>query len=54
MLARVAESLYWIGRNIERCEHCARYMQVQYFSTLEAPMSHNKDFTLRSILLNAI
>lgn len=50
MLARVAESLYWIGRNIERCEHCARYMQVQYFSTLEAPMSQNKDFTLRSIL----
>ena len=50
MLARVAESLYWIGRNIERCEHCCRYMQVQYFSTLEAPMSQNKDFTLRSIL----
>lgn len=50
MLARVAESLYWIGRNIERCEHCARYMHVQYFSTLEAPMSQNKNFTLRSIL----
>ncbi|MEM6966239.1 MAG: alpha-E domain-containing protein [Bacteroidota bacterium] len=50
MLARVAESLYWIGRNIERCEHCARYMHVQYFSTLEAPMSQNKSFTLRSIL----
>ena len=50
MLARIAENLYWIGRNLERCEHCARYMQVQYFSTLEAPMSQNKDFTLRSIL----
>jgi uncharacterized alpha-E superfamily protein len=50
MLARVAESLYWIGRNIERCEHCSRYLKVQYFSTLDAPMSQNKDFTLRSIL----
>lgn len=50
MLARVAESLYWIGRNVERSEHCTRYMKVQYFSTLDAPMSQNKDFTLRSIL----
>ncbi|MEM6321518.1 MAG: alpha-E domain-containing protein [Bacteroidota bacterium] len=50
MLARVAESLYWIGRNVERCEHCSRYMKVQFFSTLEAPMSQNKDFTMRSIL----
>ncbi len=50
MLTRVAESLYWIGRNIERCEHCCRYLKVQYFSTLDAPMSQNKAFTLRSIL----
>ncbi|MEM1122943.1 MAG: alpha-E domain-containing protein [Bacteroidota bacterium] len=50
MLARVAENLYWIGRNVERCEHCARYLKVQFFSTLDAPMSQNKDFTLRSIL----
>jgi len=50
MLARVAESLYWIGRNLERFEHGSRYMKVQYFSTLNAPMSQNKDFALRSIL----
>lgn len=50
MLARVAESLYWIGRNIERCEHCSRFLKVQFFSTLDAPMAQNKDFTLRSIL----
>lgn len=50
MLARVAESLYWMGRYIERSEHCSRYLNVQYFSTLETPMLHNKDFTLRSIL----
>lgn len=50
MLARVAESLYWIGRDIERSEHCSRYLKVQFFSTLDAPMSQNKNFTLRSIL----
>lgn len=50
MLARVAESLYWMGRYIERSEHCSRYLRVQYFSTLEAPMLQNTDFTLRSIL----
>jgi len=50
MLARVAENLYWIGRNIERCEHCSRYLKVQFFSTLDVPMSNSKDFILRSIL----
>ncbi|HMQ46416.1 MAG TPA: alpha-E domain-containing protein [Saprospiraceae bacterium] len=50
MLARVAESLYWMGRSLERVEHCSRYLKVQYYSTLDAPMSQNKDFTLRSIL----
>ena len=50
MLARVAESLYWMGRYVERSEHCSRFLNVQYFSTLEAPMLHSKDFTLRSIL----
>ncbi|MEN0004073.1 MAG: alpha-E domain-containing protein [Bacteroidota bacterium] len=53
MLARVAESLYWIGRNLERVEHCSRFLKVQYYSTLDAPMSHNKDFTMRSILFMA-
>jgi uncharacterized alpha-E superfamily protein len=50
MLARVAESLYWIGRNIERAEHFSRYIKVQYFSIMDESMVHNKDFTLRSIL----
>ncbi|WP_236973631.1 alpha-E domain-containing protein [Membranihabitans maritimus] len=53
MLARVADSLYWIGRYVERTEHCARYLNVQYYSTLEAPMSQNKDFNLRSIMFMA-
>lgn len=50
MLARVANSLYWTGRYIERSEHLARYLKVQYFSTLDAPMTQNKDFVLKSIL----
>ncbi len=49
MLSRVANSLYWAGRYVERSEHLARYVNVQYFSTLDAPMSQNKMFVLRSI-----
>jgi uncharacterized alpha-E superfamily protein len=50
MLQRVAENLYWIGRYIERAEYTSRFIKVQYFSTLEAPMLKNKDFALRSIV----
>lgn len=50
MLARVANSLYWIGRYIERSEHLARYLNVQYFSTLDAPMTQQKEVILKSIL----
>lgn len=50
MLSRVANSLYWVGRYIERSEHLARYLRVQYFSILDTPMSQNKDFVLRSIM----
>jgi len=53
ILARVAESLYWMGRNIERSDHCVRYLKVQYNSTLEPAMAQNKDFALRSILFMA-
>ncbi len=50
MLARVANSLYWMGRYIERSEHIARYLNVQYFSTLDAPMTQQKKVILKSIL----
>ncbi len=50
MLARIASSLYWTGRYLERSEHLSRYLRVQYFSMLDAPMSQSRDFTLRSIL----
>lgn len=52
MLARVADNLFWMGRYIERAEHTARFMNVNYFSSLDAPnsVSQSRDFVLRSIL----
>lgn len=50
MLSRVANSLYWTGRYVERSEHLARYLRVQYFSIMDTPMSQNKEFVLRSIM----
>ncbi|WP_044233369.1 alpha-E domain-containing protein [Haliscomenobacter hydrossis] len=50
MLARIANTLYWMGRYLERTEHLARYLRVQYFTTQDAPMSQNRDFVLGSIV----
>jgi len=50
MLTRIANNLYWTGRYLERSEHLARYLRVQYFSMLDAPMSQSRKFTLDSIL----
>ena len=35
MLARVADSLYWIGRYIERAEHMSRLSDVMLNATLD-------------------
>jgi uncharacterized alpha-E superfamily protein len=53
MLSRIANSLFWMGRYIERSEHLARYTKVHYFSALDAPQSQNKEALLTSILRNA-
>ena len=55
MLARVANNLFWMGRYIERSEHLARYLNVNYFSSLDAPdeLSQSRQFVLRSILFMA-
>ncbi len=52
MLARVANNLFWMGRYIERSEHVARYLCVNYFSSLDAPneLSQSRQFVLRSML----
>lgn len=49
MLSRVAENLFWMGRYLERTEHLARYINVEYFSSLDVdhPMQH--DLAIRSI-----
>jgi len=51
MLARVANNLFWMGRYIERAEHTARFMNVNYFSSLDAPnkLSQERQFVLHSI-----
>ena len=53
MLARVADNLFWMGRYLERTEHMARYLNVNYFSSLDAPdtRSQSRDFVLRSMLV---
>ncbi|MEM9867073.1 MAG: alpha-E domain-containing protein [Bacteroidota bacterium] len=52
MLARVANNLFWMGRYIERSEHIARYLNVNYFSSLDAPngLSQSRQFVLHSFL----
>lgn len=52
MLARVADNLFWMGRYIERSEHIARYVNVNYFSSLDAPnhISQSRQFVLKSLL----
>lgn len=52
MLARVADNLFWMSRYIERSEHVARYLRVNYFASLDAPneLSQSRQFMLRSLL----
>ena len=35
MLARVADSLYWIGRYVERAEHVSRLSDIMLTATLD-------------------
>lgn len=50
MLSRIANSLFWMGRFLERAEHTARYTKVHYFSSLDAPLALRKEYVLESIL----
>ncbi len=40
MLSRVAENLYWLGRNLERVENIARMAEVSYYASVEAGAAH--------------
>ena len=50
MLSRIGNSLFWMGRYMERAEHVARYTKVHYVSSLDAPLAQNKELALESIL----
>ena len=50
MLSRIGNSLFWMGRYIERSEHLARYAKVQYASFMDSPLATSKEFVLESIL----
>lgn len=50
MLSRIGNSLFWLGRYLERAEHLARYTKVHYVSSLDAPLVHNRELVLESIL----
>ena len=50
MLSRIGNSLFWMGRYIERSEHLARYTKVQYASSMDSPLAASKEIVLESIL----
>jgi len=49
MLSRAAENLYWMGRYLERTEHLARYINVEYFSNLDSPHPRQRELAILSI-----
>lgn len=53
MLARTANSLYWMGRYTERIGHIARYVSAQYLSSSDLPPSLDKKMVLQSLLFMA-
>jgi len=49
MLSRIAESLYWIGRYVERAEDTARILDVHLHRMLQDPWT-DEDLACRSLL----
>ncbi|MFT6880103.1 MAG: putative alpha-E superfamily protein [Algoriphagus sp.] len=49
MLSRIANNLYWAGRNLERMEHIARFVPVNYFASLDGPAEMDTQYTLSNI-----
>lgn len=49
MLSRVADSLYWMSRYLERAEHLARIMEAQFNLMLELSDESEEDRWLRAL-----
>ena len=49
MLSRIANNLYWAGRNLERLEHLARFIPVNYFSSLDGPEALDAQHMLKAL-----
>lgn len=45
MLSRVAESVYWMSRYVERAENVARFIDVNLQLMLDAPEGHDQQWT---------
>jgi len=50
MLSRIAESLYWIGRYVERADGTARIVDVVRLSLLETTKSEAAELVLSMIM----
>jgi len=44
MLSRVAESVYWMSRYVERAENVARFIEVNFQLTLDAPSPEDQQW----------
>ena len=44
MLSRVADSVYWMSRYVERAENVARFVDVNYQLMLDAPAGHDQQW----------
>lgn len=49
MLSRVASNLYWMARYMERTEYLARYINVEYFSSLDSSHKRQRELAILSI-----
>lgn len=54
MLSRVAENLYWLGRDIERAENMARMAEVTYHSSVEQHTDGDQELETWSALLHSL
>ncbi|MBC8104016.1 MAG: alpha-E domain-containing protein [Cytophagales bacterium] len=51
MLSREADSLFWMGRYLERAEATARIVDVQYHAALESPLANRDPQSLWNSIL---